>query len=189
MEKEIINNKIIARDIIQNYQKDFIYFFFAFVITTLTFYFLCFMMISEKNNLMLWGVVIFLYLCVYCFISMSIINRCIYIRQIKNGDFKVVIDTLAEIPKTGDIWGRYEIKSRLWMFPFGANHRLRFAHYGEIELQNTKYYRFSSTFYMTAKGVCDRAKIGEDFYVVLIGKRKVPMNVYSTEFFTLKEEV
>ena len=188
MEKEIINNRIIAEDIIWNYRKDFVQLFLSLAVTTLTFVFLCLMGLFKTESLLLW-VAAFLYFFIYSVIFIGIISRWIYISKMKKGNFKVEIDSLAEKPKTGDPWGRYEIKSGLLLSSLSARgHRLRFARYGEFSLLHGNYYRFSPTFSMTDGGVYNRAKVGEDFYVVLIGKRKVPMNVYSTEFFILKEE-
>ncbi len=188
MEKEIINNKIIVQDMIQNYRKDFVQLFLSLAVTTLTFVFLCLVELFKTDSLLLW-VAVFLYFFIYSVIFIGIISRWIYISKMKKGDFKVEIDCLAEKPKTGDTWGRYEIRTGLLLASLSARgHRLRFARYGEFSLLHGSYYGFSPTFYMTDNGVYNCAKIGEDFYVVLIGKRKVPMNVYSTAFFTLQEE-
>ncbi len=185
MGKEIINKKIIAQDIKECYQKNIRYLLLAVAILIPVWILLCYLLIKEKSGMIVMiSTVSFVLLS--SIVLMSIINRWIYIQKLKKGDFRIVEDTLAEIIQSGDVWGRYELRSRLWLSPYGV-YRLRFSRYGEILLYDGVYYRFSPTYYMTDKGVYDRAKVGEDYYLVFIGKRPVPMHLYSKELFVLKD--
>lgn len=186
MEKEVINRKIIADEIKSIYQMDCRILLLILAISAPVLLFLCFCFWFKTKYLFLPIAVTFLCANILASISAAILQRQIYIRKLARGDFRIEEDTLAEKIQTGDPWGRYEIRSRLWISPYGIIHRLRFSRYNEIVLHSGIYYRFSPTYYMTDKGVYDRAKEGEDFYLVLIGKRSVPMHLYSKKFFELQ---
>jgi len=186
MEKEKITGKIIADEIKSIYRMDCRFLSVESAISVPVLLFLCFCFWRETKHLFLPIAVTFLCTIVSVSFSAAILQRLIYIRKLDRGDFRIEVDTLAEIIQTGDVWGQYEIRSRLWLSPLSV-YRLRFSRYGKILLYGGVYYRFSPTYYMTDKGVYDRAKVGEDYYLVFIGKRPVPMHLYSKELFVLKD--
>lgn len=188
MKKENINRITIQQDLKWHYTCDIRQLFIKTAIMALPVVVFCF--VSSMAHAPIGFTLFFAtaFLTGFGAAPIAIFRRLIYIHKIKQGDFFIKTDRLTSkkiAPNPLDIMG---VGHSLFSHLSKRIYHLYFAAYGKFTLFIRENYKFSKNFFMTGKGIYDRAKIGEDFYVVLIGKRKVPLNVYSTEFFTLQKK-
>ncbi|MBQ4093225.1 MAG: hypothetical protein IJC82_07950 [Firmicutes bacterium] len=188
MEKEIINKATIQQDLKWHYTCDIRLLFMKTAAMVFPVAVVCFVSFMAHMPIGLTVLLALAFLTAFGAAPIAIFRRLIYIHKIKQGNFLIKKDRLTSkkvAPNPFDIMG---VGHSLFSHLNKRIYHLYFAVYGKFTLFIRENYTFSESFFMTGKGIYDQAKIGEDFYVVLIGKRKVPMNVYSTAFFTLQEE-
>ncbi len=188
MEKEIINKTTIQQDLRWHYTCDIRRLFMKTAIMAIPVLIFCFVSFMAHAPI---GFTLFFaaaFLTGFGAAPIAIFRRLIYIHKIKRGDFFIKKDRLTSKKIAPNPFDIMDVGYALFPHRNKRIYHLYFAVYGKFTLFIRENYKFSKNFFMTGKGIYDRAKVGEDFYVVLIGKRKVPMNVYSTEFFILKEE-
>lgn len=192
--REIISYEIISKDLSKKFFYHFYWSVAAFVIVSLFHYGIVKMLQHYLNkndveydnylalifNLIL-GILVAVSFAMVLFLLIKIIN-------IKRNNFLVHTDTLVNADERKyefDLDSRKERFDHLYFARFGVF----FIYYDQYKMFHRYIYPWSKNYSMNALSLFRSSNIGDDFYVVTIGRSKKIWQIYNKKMFVLKEEI
>ncbi|MBE6806272.1 MAG: hypothetical protein E7526_07190 [Ruminococcaceae bacterium] len=179
MQKEILTREIIKSDLKRRMKKG------IFVVSTIYIIILplyaLLIYFSKKWEIcsdFVWFAFIILFIVLLCASLFRLYWVHLLVLAVKKDKYKLEKEKLNNIKELFYTHGsgimEFENCGNFWLF---FSKRLKY----QIPLEN---YHWSNTYNMTDKGVCNYSTIGDEFYLVVIGKRFV-VAVYNTKLFQL----
>ena len=177
VEKEILTRDKIKIDILKSCYNQFIeilWIFLSILLVTSIFVIFIENALNPKFNLKTYWVVSLVVLLI-CMIMQNV--RFIY-KAIRK-EFYIVKDKL--IGSEEPFGERYV--TRYWKYAV-----FHFPSYGKYKLTDIDYYKWSKMYNMRNSNVYNSSNIGDEFYLITIGKKETILMVYNCKMFELKGE-